>query len=128
MVIQRFSGVLLTVDDARYLADVLDAACRVTRPSPRVTQLAARLRKAAGTSASANETASARANDADPGEIRAHDLLTAGEAAAILGCSPANVRYLRAHGHLPAHSAGGRWLYPAAPVVGRAERKAARQG
>lgn len=126
--IQRFSGVLLTEDDARYLADVLDAACRSMRASPRVAQLAARLRKAAGTSAGANETASARAIDDDPGELRGHDLLTAGEAAAILGCSPANVRYLRSHRHLPAHRAGSRWLYPAAPVVERAERKAARQG
>jgi hypothetical protein len=127
-VIQRFSGVLLTDDDARYLADVLDAACRSMRPSPRVAQLTARLRKTVSASASANKTANARANHDDPGEVRAHDLLTAGEAAAILGCTTANLRYLRARGHLPAYRAGGRWLYPAAPVVARAERKSARQG
>ncbi|ASW99443.1 DNA-binding protein [Mycobacterium intracellulare subsp. chimaera] len=54
--------------------------------------------------------------------------LAATEAARIIGCSTANVRYLRARGVLPAHRAGSRWLYPAAPVVDYAERRASRMG
>jgi excisionase family DNA binding protein len=127
----RATGVILTDEEARYLADVLDAACRAMRPSPRVADLARQLRRTVGTpaatNASANESANGRDTQPDPGDIRGHDLLTAGEAARILECSTANVRYLRQRGHLPAHRAGSRWLYPAAAVVARAERQAARR-
>ncbi|ORV65301.1 hypothetical protein AWC03_02840 [Mycobacterium europaeum] len=131
MTIQRFSGVLLDLDEADYLADVLEHAARLGRPSARVDDLIRRLRREVGKSeapsADANKNVSARANQPDPGQVRAHDLLTAAEAAAVIGCSGANVRYLRAHGHLPAHRAGSRWLYPAAPVVEYAEHRASKR-
>lgn len=126
MAIQRFSGVLLDDDEARYLAEVLEHAARIGRPSARVDDLIRRLRRVVRTSADANETQTGCAKNPDPGHLRAYDLLGAAEAARIIGCTTANVRYLRQHGHLPAHRAGSRWLYPAATVVEYAERKAAR--
>lgn len=130
--IQRFSGVLLDMQEAAYLADVLEHAARIGRPSARVDDLIRRLRRVVGEpgapSADANGIGKECATQPDPGHLRAYDLLAAAEAARIIGCSTANVRYLRARGHLPAHRAGSRWLYPAAPVVEYAERKAARQG
>lgn len=130
--IQRFSGVLLDMQEAAYLADVLEHAARIGRPSARVDNLIRRLRRVVGEpgapSADANGIGKECATQPDPGHLRAYDLLAAAEAARIIGCSTANVRYLRARGHLPAHRAGSRWLYPAAPVVEYAERKAARRG
>jgi len=132
MTISAQAGVFITADDAALIADVLDTACRTMRPSPRVADLARRLRrtvdKAAAASPSANESANGRDVQPDPGDIRAHDLLTAGEAARVIGCTPTNVRWLRQRGHLPAHRAGGRWLSPAAAVIKYSERRAARQG
>jgi hypothetical protein len=124
-------GVFITADDAALLADVLDTACRTMRPSARVADLARRLRqtvdRAAPASDGANGSANARAPQPDPGDIRAHDLLTAGDAARVIECTTANIRYLREHGHLPAHRAGSRWLYPAAAVVDYAERRASKR-
>jgi excisionase family DNA binding protein len=122
-------GVFISDDDARLLADVLDIACTRMRPSARVADLARRLRLIVDSSAAtANGSANGRAGQPDPGEIRAHDLLAAGEAAAILCCTTSNIRYLRRKGHLPAHRAGSRWLFPAAAVVERAEKRAAKRG
>jgi excisionase family DNA binding protein len=132
IVIQRFTGVLLTEDDARYLLGVLDYVTQRDQPAPRLADAIRRLRIAVGkpdtANASANENVKDRAIQRDPGEVRAHDLLAAGAAASVIGCSTANVRYLRKRGRLPAHRVGSRWLFPAAPVVEYAERKAARQG
>jgi hypothetical protein len=127
-VITSLSGVFLDLDDARYLVEVLEHAGRIARPSPRVADIIRRLRRTVdATNASANENVRARANQDDVGQTRAYDLLSAGEAARILGCSTANLRYLQRKGVLPAHRAGSRWLYPAEPVVARAERQARRR-
>lgn len=123
------AGVILTDDEARYLVEVLEHATRIAQPSARVTDITRRLRRTVdAASGGANGSAKGRALQPNPGEIRAHDLLTAGEASTILGCSTSNVRYLRHKGLLPAHRAGSRWLYPAATVVARAERLAAKRG
>lgn len=79
------------------------------------------------TSPGANRSANGRDTQTDPGDIRAHDLLTAGDAVRVIGCTTANVRYLRQHGHLPAHRAGSRWLYPAAAVIDYGERRASKR-
>lgn len=130
--IQRFTGILIDVEEAGFLADVLEHAARIGGPSPKVDHLIRRLRRAVGeaglASGGANETANIKRPQPDPGHLRAYDLLAAADAARIIGCSTANVRYLRARGHLPAHRAGSRWLYPAAPVVEYAERRAKRLG
>lgn len=124
-------GVFIDLADAQYLVEVLDHAARVGRPSARVEDVTRRLRrtvdKAAAIGAGANGSANARAFPPDPGDIRAHDLLTAGDAAAVIDCTTSNVRWLRQRGHLPAHRAGGRWLYPAAAVIGYAERRASKR-
>lgn len=132
MTITAQHGVFIDLDEARYLVEVLEQAARIGRPSARVADVTRRLRrtcdKAAAASATANESANGRDTQPNTGDIRAHDLLTAGEAARVIGCTPANVRWLRQRGHLPAHRAGSRWLYPAAAVIGYAERRAARRG
>lgn len=122
MTIQRFAGVMLDIDEARYLVAALEHASRVARPSPRVADITRRLRLACG---SAKETQVCCALPTDLRHLGAHDLLTAGEVARIIGCTTANVRYLRGRNQLPAHRAGNRWLYPAEPVVVYAERRAA---
>jgi hypothetical protein len=122
MTIQRFAGVVLDLDEARYLVEALEHASRVARPAPRVADITRRLRSACG---SANKNARRGALPADLGQLHAHDLLTAGEVARIIGCTTSNVRYLRSRNHLPARRVGSRWLYPAEPVVVYAERKAA---
>ncbi|MCW2685513.1 MAG: hypothetical protein JWR37_403 [Mycobacterium sp.] len=128
MSINNQHGVFISDDDARLLADVLDTACRQMRPAARVADLARRLRLTVdSSSASANRTQTGRAGSPDPGDIRAYDLLGPAEVAAVLGCSVSNVRYLRRRGLLPAHRAGSRYLFPAATVVARAERIAARK-
>lgn len=131
MTITPQHGVFVTADDAVLLADTLDAACRTMRPSARVADLARRLRRtvdaATETHPGANETANGRDTTPDPGDIRAHDLLSAGDAARVIGCTTSNVRWLRQRGHLPAHRAGGRWLYPAAAVIRYTEQRASKR-
>lgn len=128
--IQRFAGVILDIEEARYLADVLEHAARLGQPSARVADLIRRLRREVGKPemphTDANKNVSDRAKPPDPGEVRAHDLLTSAEAAAAIGCTAANVRYLRRRGVLPAHRAGSRWLYPAATVVEYGEHRASK--
>lgn len=123
MTIQRFSGVVLDLDEARTLLEVLENASRVSRPGARAQDITRRLRSACG---DATKTARRGALPTDLRQLSVHDLLTAGEAALIIGCGVANVRYLRARNHLRACRVGSRWLYPAEPVVVYAERKAAR--
>ena len=127
MTIQRVSGVLLDVDDARYVASALDHLC-ATGPQPaRLAHIAKQLRKAV---ANASPAASLRASQRDSSQSAncgTYDLLTAGEVAEALDCTLANVRDLRRRGQLPAHRAGREFLYPALPVLARAERKAQRR-
>jgi hypothetical protein len=122
MTIQRFAGVVLNVEDACTLLEVLENASKVSRPGARAQDITRRLRSAIG---SANKPQNRCALPADLGQLSVHDLLTAGEVALIIGCTTANVRYLRSRNHLPARRVGSRWLYPAEPVVVYAERKAA---
>jgi hypothetical protein len=127
-VIQRVTGVLLDTDEARYLVEVLEHAVRIARPSARVADITRRLRRTVdAANAAANGNANGRAPEPDPGHIRAHDLLTAGDAARVIECTTANIRWLRQHGHLPAHRAGNRFLYPAAAVVEYAEHRASKR-
>jgi hypothetical protein len=122
--VQRFTGVQFDVDEAAVLLEVLDNAALVSQPSPRAQELMRRLRTLCGTLA---VTAKRRALPADLQQLHAHDFLTAPEVALIIGCSTANVRYLRSRGHLQGRQVRNRWLYEAEPVVVYAERKAARR-
>ena len=58
------------------------------------------------------------------GPALSHDLIGTAEAAAILGIGTAGVRQLGRRGTLTGYRAGGRWLFAAADVVRRAERRA----
>ncbi|WP_111512240.1 helix-turn-helix domain-containing protein [Mycobacterium kyogaense] len=126
MAVSAQRGVFLTLDDAEFLADLLDHVCRTARPSPRVSHLARRIRKSFDSlmPAQANHLRDVTSGY-DPSNPRAYDVLDVSEAAHLLGCTPANVRDLIRRGKLPAHRAGNRWALPARAVVERAERRAA---
>ena len=130
--IERVNGVLLEPDDARYLLDALNALLTDRRPSPRLADFIARLRKT-----SVKADVSTAKTDADVREVgneedsphdRLYDLVTTGEAATVLGLTPGGVRDLARRGSIPAYRAGGRWVYPARSVVALAEQRAAKRG
>lgn len=113
-------GVFLDVAEAQVLVALLERACEVSQPSPRALDATRRLRKMTN---SATPAQTGRAQSADDGHLGPYDLVSAAEAADLLGCSLANVRHLRARGRIPAHRAGGVWLYPAAAIVAYAEQR-----
>lgn len=133
--IERVTGVMLDADDARYALDAFDALLRDRRPSARLADFIGRLRRAVKTGVSqpdsvvsAGEGARTVGTQPDSAHTAAYDLLDTAQAAAVLGISGNGVRDLIRRQVLPAHRAGGRWLLPAAPVIARAERQAARRG
>lgn len=130
--IESVPGVLLSVEDARYALAAFDALLTDGRhPSARLGEFIARLRK---TVASASDSATNTCVDVrkvgaqqDSSHHRPYDLVGSDEAAAILGCTQANVRDLGKRGRIPRYPAGGRWVYPAASVIALAERRAAKR-
>lgn len=130
--ITQVNGLLLAPDDARYLLDALDALLSDRRASPRLADFVARLRRSAGKLASTQENTCVDVSivgaQQDSAHTAAYDLVDSGEAARILGCTPANVRDLARRGRLPRHRAGGRWVYPARSVEGLATERAAKRG
>lgn len=126
-------GVLLDPGELSFVAGVLDELCRRIsaepgrKPAAKLQQFASQIRKcsAGGTNATDRVTNVGALQDSP--HAGPYDLLDAAEAGRILGISPAGVRAAARRGRLPAHRPGGRWLFPAAAVVARAERKAARR-
>lgn len=125
--IERVAGILLAPTDAQYILDALDALLRDRRPSPQLSVFIDRLRKTVAKSGVSNVGAGADARDVgvqpDSVDHAPYDVLDTDEAAAVLGITANGVRDLARRKAIPAHRAGGRWLYPAAAVVARAERK-----
>ncbi|WP_018599662.1 helix-turn-helix domain-containing protein [Mycobacterium sp. 155] len=132
------AGVLLTVDDAVYALAAFEALLTDRHASPRLERFINALRKSVARTAKTGDLTSVSGVDArntgvpehnepNPCRVTAYDLLDTTEAAAILGITPNAVRDLARRGRLPARRAGSRWLYPAGPVVERAERRAARK-
>jgi hypothetical protein len=129
--------VLLDSNDAAYIAEALARFFSVltehgSRPSQQLAEAQAKLRKAAASASDSRTDASGcvRIVGGQQGSLHAgeYDLVDSVQAARILGCTAANVRDLGRRGRLPAHRAGGRWLYPASAVVSRAEEQAAKRG
>ena len=122
------AGVFLTLDDAGYLADLLDHLCRTQQPSARLAHLSNRMRKSCDslTPTQGNRLRGVQSQP-DPGDPAAYDLVDAAEAARLLGITPAGVRDLLRRGKLPGVRRGGRWMLPARVVVERAERRGARR-
>lgn len=129
--IERLSGIVLDVVDAQYLVEALDALLVDRRPSARLVQFISQLRKSVAKSGVSGQNAGVDARLVGVQEDSAHyalyDVVDTCEAAAILGITANGVRDLARRKALPAHRAGGRWLFPAAAVVARAERQAARK-
>lgn len=130
--IEKLSGVVLDLEDARYALAAFDELLRGRRPSARLADFIARLRKTVKSGVSDAKSGVCLSPVPEKfgaqhvsGHTAPYDLLDTREAAAVLGITPNAVRDLRRRGRLPAHKAGGRWLYPAASVVARAERRAA---
>lgn len=136
--ITGFRGVvLLDSNDAAYLTEALGRLSDALsghglRPSEQLVAFRSKLAKACASASDSgrNTDVDVRTVGAqqDSAHIALYDLVDSGEAARILGCTPANVRDLARRGRLPAHRAGRGWLYPAAAVVARSERQAAKRG
>lgn len=124
--IQRFTGLLLDVDDAAYLAGALTGYCEILRedgkqPRPRLEALRTKLTSVI-TDVSASNVKSCGAHGEDPGHDAGYATVTTAEAARILGTTPGNVRDLARRGRLRAQRPRGRWLYDTAAVELLAER------
>ena len=131
--IERVDGVVMSISDVRYALEALDALLVDRRPSPRLSQFIAQLRKTVARASETTATCRADARNVGEQQESAHtapyDLLDTKEAAAILAIQPNGVRDLVRRGKLPAHrSAGGQLLLPALSVIQRAERRAAKRG
>lgn len=126
--IEVLAGVHLSVQDVRALLDLLDAAAVHAVPGARAVDVTRKLRKSVErlmrTTGGAQSGVTTHAESV---QHAAYDLVDTAQAASILGITPNGVRYLADAGRIPAHRAGGRWLYPARAVVERAERQAARR-
>lgn len=131
VVIESVSGVLLSPEDARYALEAIEVLLDGRRPTAALSDFIDRLRKTTAKTGVCDDERQKYArkfgNQQDSLHHGVYDLDT-GQAAAILGITPNGVRDLARRGVLPSHRAGGRWLYPAAPVVQRAERLAAKRG
>lgn len=134
--IDRVAGVLLTADDADYIARALELLERLLRenrstPTPRLHSVTAKLRRttdALGVSGrNGSATASVRASQCDSGDDADYGTITAAEAAHILGVTPNAVRDLARRQRIRARRPKGRWLLDAQAVVARAERQATRR-
>lgn len=129
--IARVAGVLIEADDARFLLAALEALLVGRRPSARLSVFIERLRRSAATltPAQGNSYGGVRDFGAEPdsGVFGTYDLVDSGEAARILRIGRAGARDLARRGRLPAHRAGGRWLYPARSVLALAEQRAAKR-
>ena len=130
MTIEKVSGVLLDASDADYLARAMKLLAALlakqgSRPSPRLVDLERRLSRASSdaTRSATSGYASGAKDSADRDALSAYEFVDTERAANILGCTPGNVRDLARRGRLPAIRSGGRWLYPAAAVVARAESR-----
>lgn len=130
MGIERIAGVLLDPADADYLARALVLfeevlAKQGSRPSPRLVDLERRLTRATSdaTRSPTGENVSAATDSTQREVLSAYEFLDSERAANILGCTPGNVRDLARRGRLPAVHTHGRWLYPAAAIVARAEHR-----
>ena len=134
--IARVAGVLLDADEAAYVARALDLLAQLlagqrSQPSARLAAVTTKLRKASEPAGACGRsdrtTARFFAPQRDSVDDPTHAVMGTGDAARLLGITPNAVRDLARRNRLPAHHTGTRWVFDAAAVVGRAERKAARR-
>ncbi len=125
-------AVLLTADEAAYLVRALDAARAAgllddkrLGPNPRVAALTEQLRRASR-KCDARETrgvtklAQGAQHPDDDGHAAT---VSTGQAAAVLGVTPAAVRALARRGRLASHRVGDRWRHDLAAVEQRAQHR-----
>lgn len=130
MTIQRVSGILVSPDDAAYLAGALDHLCKVIRdngqqPRPRLESLHTKLRKTSVvTGVSASTVSACCASAEDSGDDAEYGTVTTAEAARIIGRTPGNVRDLARRSRIRAQHPRGRWMFDAADVERYAEDRA----
>ena len=125
-------GVWVPLGKIRFAVDAFTALLRDRRPTAQLADFIDWLRSRADAAADvaahiADGNARSIARQPDSPDYRPYDLLDTAEAAAICGVTGGGVRDLARRGRLPAHRAGGRWLFPAVAVVAYAERRAARR-
>ncbi|WP_280354289.1 helix-turn-helix domain-containing protein [Nocardia otitidiscaviarum] len=130
--IEVLAGVFLTPDDADYIARALDLLRKQLRannaaPSAKLDMVTERIARSAANARVPRRNASPCVSHARAHEESAEDpvygWITTAEAARILGCTPGNVRDRARRKTLPAHLAGGRWVYPAEAIIRLAEHR-----
>lgn len=111
----RVTGaVLLAASDARTITEALDLFARMlalqgSRLTPRLDTLR---RELAGASVSdTGDHARTPVPQSNCLPLSAHDLIGSAEVAELLQCTANNARDLARRQVLPAHRAGGRWLF-----------------
>ncbi|MEC4763361.1 helix-turn-helix domain-containing protein [Mycobacterium sherrisii] len=119
------SGVLVDADDAAYLCRALELlpklfAAQGSRPTPRLEAVTDRLRKAVAAARKTDAHTRPTAAHADWDDDMAYELLDSDAAAALLGCTPGNVRDLARRRSLPGRRVGGRWVFERTAVERRA--------
>ncbi len=125
----RVSGVLLDLDEARYLAGALEHLCKVLRDNgqqtrPRLESLHTKLRKTSvPAGVSAVNVSACGASGEDSVDDAEYATVTTAEAARIIGVSASGVRDMARRGRIRAQRPRGRWLYDSAAVELLAERR-----
>lgn len=123
-------GVLLSDDDAEYLARALEVFADVlakqgARPNAKLAQVTETLRSVASASVRVpNVRLDARNQGQEwvSGDTEPYAVMSPSEAAKVLGISPNGVRDLARRGRLGARRSGGRWFVSARAVMERAAR------
>lgn len=120
--VRRLDGVYLSPEVAKDVADALayceDALIKTGRQwTPKMRRIQSNLVAAcvSQTDASARKLA----DKARSSPLLGHEFVDTITAAEVLGCSPANVRYLVRRGKLPGRRVGNRWLVSADAVHAR---------
>lgn len=128
--IESLRGVFLDPEDADYVGRALDLLRQQLRqnntaPSAKLDAVTTRIMKAAENArparTNARPNASASQSQQDSTDDPVYGWITSNEAARILGCTPGNVRDRARRQTIPAHRAGGRWVYPSEAIVRMAE-------
>lgn len=125
---ELIDGLVLDRHEVVFLANMLRiGTSRMNAAwSPQAKLLIARICDAAGRFESQACTVGvAKADsDAENGSSSGHGLLDTAAAAKVLGITEHGARSLARRGVIPVYKASGRWLFPVAEVVRRAERRA----
>lgn len=119
---QPIRGVYIDADDAvmvvrllgdydEHLRSIPNGRPLGPRPLRLKAELAAASARVSGQPSNVSSNVSLTVTVTDSVQDPVYALIDSGQAAAVLGCTPGNVRDLARRGRLAARRAGGRWVY-----------------